>query len=482
MSGPKPIYSSISLDFASDPTYATAGDGSDGTPTKITPSLGLVRQGGRPARQPPAQIWNWVLNQLGQVCLGLIDHTAELESADAINSVNIIAVDERVNEVDDRIDALESLVSSNQATLLRYASETLLNLLGNSGAAVFATTARAAYYDKVTKTWYVCGTSGLAKATSDMGATWRDVLIGETKSLNGMATNGLGTVVYCTSGRYVQVAQDMSEATSLLTGEYDCFGVLPGNISSDIANSHGYFCCVGDSATTPTLRISTSLDGYTWTSSPLPTGWVNGNPKLYRKPDGRLILAALSYADGKTVSVSHSDDGGFTWSAANVFVLGYPTGVTSATYSAIYLGYDVAKNRFLLVGHRLATDTVNALSVHYASTDDGVTWTKIGAGLHNSGIRKPGCCGGVWVATLEEWNTNGDVIDIRSSLVYSIDDGVTWKRAGYSFFYADAIPGTPTMAATDVGVWEGPNGLLVLTVGRAYLTARLGEPNLGSAA
>jgi hypothetical protein len=382
-----------------------------------------------------------------------------------------------INDLFNKTFDLHTKVKDTLTELIGYTCQDALNVVADSGAE-FSTTARAAYFDPLSKSWYVCGTSGLAKASSDMGRTWRDVLLGETKSLNGIAVNNDGVVVYCSSGRYVQVAKDMAQ-TNPLTGEYDCFGVLPGNVASAIvfATTPALFCCVSDSAASPTLRIRTSPDGNTWTAQANPAGWVNGDPRLFIKPNGRIIMVALSYSDHVTVAVSYSDDGGVTWSAATTYSLPLVTGVSQ--YDAIYLGYDASKDRFLLVGSvNATTDGVQAKSVHCASTDDGATWTQVGTGLVNSGIKKPACIGGLWVATLHE--ELASVHDIRSSLVYSLDDGATWQRDGYFFFIAGTEPGID-MVAADVGVWDGAGGLLILTSLRAYLTVRQGDRGLGNA-
>jgi len=88
----KAIYDSAALQTGADANYSTASDAYDGSPVKITPSLGLLKQGARPKRQQPAQYMNWLLNQIAQVSLGLIDHTAELDAADVVNAANIATV------------------------------------------------------------------------------------------------------------------------------------------------------------------------------------------------------------------------------------------------------------------------------------------------------------------------------------------------------------------------------------------------------
>lgn len=68
------IFTSIALQIADDTNYDVESDPYDGTPLKVAPSLGLIKQGlWRPGHQIGAQSQNFVNNQFAQIQQALID-------------------------------------------------------------------------------------------------------------------------------------------------------------------------------------------------------------------------------------------------------------------------------------------------------------------------------------------------------------------------------------------------------------------------
>lgn len=116
----KAIYDSAALQYGKDENYSITNDAYDNTPTKVTPSAGIMTQGMRPRHQVGAQHLNWILNQYALVMTGLIDHTAQLEAADGTNATNIASVVSKITALQNQQNAFAAQIASINATLATF--------------------------------------------------------------------------------------------------------------------------------------------------------------------------------------------------------------------------------------------------------------------------------------------------------------------------------------------------------------------------
>lgn len=260
-------------------------------------------------------------------------------------------------------------------------------------------------WDPQQKWWAVWGIDGI-RSTSDDGVTWSTWSTPPTAAVTDGAFGGGNAVFATQSGRihrnYTTPSVDVLGTTST---EY-----------SVVAYAKGYFIWFGEGG-----AIFRSPDGTagTWVRVATLSGgtFASRTRTLSVSPTGTVIAAAFDQVSGRTLML-RSENGGFTWSTlatANVFPRS-----DAATMRCLDKGD--GSTVWMLSNARITGPNATAATV-FVSRDDGQTWSLawqsttsaiLGQTATNNGIYS------IWVAI--ESNTN--------RVVYSLDDGVTWRYSG----------------------------------------------------
>jgi hypothetical protein len=299
--------------------------------------------------------------------------------------------------------------------------------------------------------WYVVGTQ--VRSSGNQGLTWSssdDVAAFSAGEIpNRGAAQDNGSVVISTLSGYVFAR----EVTSGTWSKVDVFGSALTVTSTGVVYSsvNNLWCTVATDASTSYVR--TSPNRTTWTARTAPSGFGGIAPAIGEfgtamavKPSTGLIMWVQR--GSSAFKVSTSTNGGATWSAAASFAL-------SAAFERVFLGYNETTNTWMLsvgtVGGNEYTCEV------WISTNDGASWTK-NATLSNSRIQQPSPLGAVWIATAVM--ATGSLGD---QLVYSLNEGVTWQRAGLQLLTGSS------------GAWTGAGGVLVGATDDIFVGLRTGQ-------
>ena len=163
---------------------------------------------------------------------------------------------------------------------------------------------------------------------------------------------------------------------------------------------------VGQASYSPSELVK-ARDAYSWKHSHLTSEYDSS----YFASNGAVIVSGGTPASGQSPLLYRSADYGETWSSINP---GLPTNSDIKGIAAAANGVWIAT----VYGY---TDAYRVIR----STDNGVTWSTISTGAMSlvafpSTIATNGA--GVWVFG-----------ETQGRLIYSVDDGLTWSQAAFSF-------------------------------------------------
>ncbi len=177
------------------------------------------------------------------------------------------------------------------------------------------------------------------------------------------------------------------------------------------------------STTAQWVRTSTDLF-VTWTNRTAPAFPVAARVTLGHNGAGRVVAQAFS---GTDTLFSFSDDGGVTWSAPTTHALGF----TYATAGARHHPRPVFNGKsWVAVGMNNTTGVCRVFT-----SPDGVTWS-VAASYTSLAICNIAALGGIVIGCA----LNGANAALSGGIVYSADDGATWRRGEGTFNFSSTAP------------------------------------------
>lgn len=312
-----------------------------------------------------------------------------------------------------------------------------------------------AFYNTFQTAWWIVGSTERGDYSFDMGRTWiTDVLAAAGAGENCMFGDAdtTGSAVISTDSRYVfNSSVGATPLAAPTVTKVDVFGAaltaVASTVTYDPINSLWVWIANRSAASVLTY---TSTNRTAWTSRTPPfAGNVSGPMRAVCRKDTGRTVAVIGLAS--SFSVSFSNDGGVTWSAEVV------KASTIATPTELGLAYNPTTGRWLItIGEVVGTPTGEV----WESTDNGATWTKIKT-FTGTCVMSPAPQGKTWVSTA---TTTGP----ENHIVYSLDNGVTWKKAGV---YAANI---------GRGAYFASGGVLALFAGDRKFADRVGDPGLAA--
>ncbi|HEY2369954.1 MAG TPA: sialidase family protein, partial [Polyangiaceae bacterium] len=322
----------------------------------------------------------------------------------------------------------------------------------------------AAAWDVFNAEWWATAssTNDTVAVSKDFGHTWTDVTPGASGiALQSVAVDLAGNVV-C-----VGHSSDLYEFNASTSTWTHRAGAFASPTLSEVAFEpvNGLWIAYENTGFA-FMKVHTSTDRATWTDqgSHLPAA-LGGDGVHFYQPrlgvgGGRIVVAILQNAGTVAVSGCAGTDP-TTWTTAATITptITSPTAVSDPVYVA-----SVATWFLAIVG----SGASHAATEVWKSTDGGATWTK--AATLGGTTRAIAL---VQLAVLDRLVTG---LDSAGVVVYSLDDGATWKISG--------TIGTP--GATARSLWAGDGGMIALDTGGAFdgvcSTARDGAPNAAAVA
>jgi hypothetical protein len=359
-------------------------------------------------------------------------------------------------EVDDSTKthavALTSEVQSFAEDVVEYAGQIpVLNWLGGVSR---GTGAGKSVWNSYDLRWYsvggVGGSNDEVNYSRDAGVSWT-AMTPPSLSLKAVDLDFApedGVVVVCYAS-----GQKVSKWNGATWSDITVFGASATNAAVVYDPVNELWCVAGEDGA---QRVYTSPDGTTWTSrtsampgSSTPRLWIN-------KATGRIVSTSVS---SSSVQITTSDDGGVTWTLRTA-VSPSITGLATSNVSLACNDDGV----WLLA----ASDGVDDMKI-YVSTDDGTTFT-LAKDLTGLGATFNFCManlGELWA--LLKWHTSSGL-----TLIYSVDNGATWRDTGW----------TPNGAVTGVNmevcIAASDSGFMMTLalddVGMSYPSIRVGLP------
>lgn len=368
------------------------------------------------------------------------------DTGDAAEFRNKLFYDAFVQDVNAKasIDALCTFVGQMQALSFQAAQP-----FGGAEGVI-----QRAVFNAPKKTWYTWGSSG----TSDGNIRSNVRAGGDAWSAAASVSGGAGA-----TGCYGDV--DTSGNMIITTVGNDHVYEFDGSAwtvrtTSGLATGGGHtpvaydpvhnLWCVLQTGAAGGVRPYTSSNRTAWTLRAAVTASTNAAQARMacKKSTGRLV-AVVAFDAGADLKVSTSDDGGITWTARTDI----PNTIVATDAFSCSLMYNATTNTWIYV---MCETTGTPTCKVWRSSDDGVTWTNV-ATLANHALREVAAVGYMLVSV----TSAGDI-------VYSLDDGATWKPAAFQ------ITGT-----TSIGVFAGGGGLLAISDDAIFPSAvRMGDPNL----
>lgn len=395
-------------DFAPDANYPAGAETWSSNPTKVAPP-GAASVGFTPGQGNAAQYHNY------------LHHTRATESAAAKTA--IAAVLEYVG----------------QAQALNFP----VRVTGVSSSQ------RGAAYASATSTWYMTAGDTVQKST-DGGLTWSSATAAAIAPKDA-ATDLGGNVVVCGTGGAGQYVYELDAATSTWTQRTVLGGHgADGHVVFDPIS--GFWVWQSYNAAVGNFLAYRSSDRATWTAATtLPTGaagWgatPNVSDLGIDPTSGRAVAVARTGAT--TVKVATTDDGGVTWVAQTSITTTIDAGTIAISYNADEGAW------YLSIG-----ETTGTPSCEVWRSTDGAAWTKM-ATLAAACVHRIAGFGALLVATA----TTASGVHV----VYSLDSGATWRKAGRM------------LEGTAKGVFVGPGAALALSSSHIYVGAAMGLPQIG---
>lgn len=192
--------------------------------------------------------------------------------------------------------------------------------------------------------------------------------------------------------------------------------------------------CVVYRRTSGTLvKAWTSPDRVTWTQRTLPAAFTGALPSavpLSATGGGTTIIANVS-ASGN-VDVAYSTDGGITWGSTNFATFAGATIVRPAYGNGVFM--------------LLAYDAANYRTQIWTSAT-GAAWTKVQEYATRVRMTALANVGKLWVSA--GIIAFGAVVMISRQVLYSIDNGVTWRPGGYAGSIQNIIGGPGAVMLLD---------------------------------
>lgn len=327
-------------------------------------------------------------------------------------------------------------------------------------------------YEPVRRRWLIAGegtTTEDVRASYDNGQTWSGGSLVSSVGLNPpaickhMASDAAGNAVIGSDAAYIFMlsVSDVPQRINVFLGNTE-------NIRVAYAPTADLFVASTYDALSTFLKTSAD-QGATWTdrSGTLPAQWGDwstyaGLTRLLFVSNGstRLVCVGQGYANGigpsgvGTCRAMTSDDGGITWTDRGTFA----TTISSPTRQDLAWNETTAEYMYT-IGEGSGTPTGEVWT-----SPDGITWTKQ-ATFTSASVTHVAQNGNQWVGVASYYE-----YDDQAEVVYSNDDGVTWRFAGG----VDLVSGgTNALAA-------GGGGLLIVAPDRSWASLRMGQPDLGT--
>lgn len=412
------IYSSNALEVAADDNYAVQGDAKDGTPVKVTPSVGELRQSFRPERQMPAQHLNWLLRQFA-LFMGQLHGDTETLRQDLID------------ELDDRRD--EWMERWGQIQAFNFPTRVDLET-SNIRRATFAA-----------GTWF-CTISDTIWASIDGGLTWAQDTAAAIAPKQ-IESDPSGNVVACGTGGAGQYVYEYDAGSETWT-QRTVLGGHDGDGHAVFDPIRNIWIWQSTDSGTGDFVAKRSSDRVTWSLGSVAPAWGcehDVSDLAINPSNGRAV--AVAKASASSVKVATTDDGGDIWAAQTPIT-------TAIDATELGLSYNEEEGAwYLCIG-----EDGDPSSEVWRSTD-GASWSRR-CTLTESQVHRIAGIGRLLVAL----GTNGS----GPQVVYSLDLGVTWKKTGR------------ILEGLGSGAFLGGGRPIALTSTMIYVGLALGDPDLGT--
>lgn len=312
---------------------------------------------------------------------------------------------------------------------------------------------RSAAYDRAYRKWYVVGPTENVRVSSDGGHSWSSTsdiaAVGSNEDCFGIDFDGSGNAVVTTDTAYLF---ELTASTGTWTRPNLTGSVTPGlPMHAAYDPVHTKWCVIASNGGV-TL---TSTNRTSWTPGTPPASFTTMTNVDMRcnKTTGRLVLIGQTVSS-TTLKVRTSDDGGATWTTRSDISIS----ISPIDSVALVRDTNVA-NRWLIIVNRTSGGWNSEV---WASTDDGVTFTRIKQ-LAFHALYRCAPCGD---ATLVGLSQNPSIN--RFEVVASLDGGVNWYPVGM------------TVAGNMRGAYAGAGGIALVTSSDVYIGARSGSPGFAA--
>lgn len=195
----------------------------------------------------------------------------------------------------------------------------------------------------------------------------------------------------------------------------------------------GLWCVVYRRTSGTLVKAWTSPDRVTWTQRTLPAAFTGALPSaipLSATGDGTTIIANVA-ASG-TVDVAYSTDGGITWGSTNFATFAGATIVRPAHGNGV----------FMILAYNPATYRTQVWT-----SATGAAWTKVQEYPTRVRMTALANVGKLWVSA--GLIAFGAVVMVSRQVLYSVDNGVTWRPGGYAGAVQNVIGGPGAVMLLD---------------------------------
>ena len=292
-------------------------------------------------------------------------------------------------------------------------------------------------------TWWTLGggNADLVKSSLDYGKSWTSIAIGlDALTVYALDFDTAGNAVVTNTGS--RTLYNWTASTS--TWSHDTLALL-GTVNKPLVKYDSvnavWICFYND--TTTAMRAASSTDRIAWTdrSGQLPAAFASAGTFIAHMGvgNGRVVVASKLAGTTITMATAATSALGSAWTSASIVAASLTT-VTDCS-NPIYSSEDGV----WLISLYGQIGAANATEV-WKSADGGQTWTRT-VTLSSSGTRIS------WLANIGHLWAG---LTVDGFIVYSLDVGVTWFPAGIK---------AATPSATNLSLWAGGGGLLVVDYG-----------------